>query len=83
MRRLVDVDESIKYFAEDLEGYDNREYILQMLDTKGRIERVEAIPIDYMKQWAKDRTRENWFADHPSVIARLIVDWEKENQSLE
>lgn len=46
MRRLVDVDELIKYFDEDLEGYDNREYILQMLDTKGRIERVEAIPIE-------------------------------------
>ena len=41
---------------------------------------VKAIPIEYMKQWANDRIRENWFGDHPSVIARLIVDWEKENE---
>ena len=73
MRRLADVDELIKYFAEDLEGYDNREYILQMLDVKGRIERVDAIPIDkpflkmrygdyvvYNKKWLVDHLQTEW-----------------------
>lgn len=49
--RLIDVDELIKYFDEDLEGYDNREYILQMLDAKGRIERIDAIPIEWIKEY--------------------------------
>lgn len=81
MRRLVDVDELIKYFAEDLEGCDNREYILQMLDTKGRIARVKAIPIEYIQKW-----NNNYIADTMrngrTIINQMLEDWEKENEQV-
>lgn len=89
MRRLVDVDELIEYFAEDLEGYDNREYILQMLDAKGRIERVEAIPIEFIKQLIEkfDCERGNAIKDtFAHILTGLLEFWEfeeeKENEQL-
>lgn len=85
--RLIDVDELIKYFDEDLEGYDNREYILQMLDVKGRIERVKAIPIEWIVK------RINYYSDlilkYPNEkellysqteLISLLEEWEKENE---
>ena len=91
MRRLVDVDELIKYFDEDLEGYDNREYILQMLDAKGRIERVKAIPIEWIKNYlipfqvhhdslsedSKENDGAGWVID---VLETMMREWEKENE---
>lgn len=74
--RLIDADELIKYFDEDLEGYDNREYILQMLDAKGRIERVEAIPIEWIKEW----TKKQWKECMPIDTIRLVIDWKEENE---
>lgn len=85
MRRLIDVDELIKYFDEDLEGYDNREYILQMLDTKGRIERVETIPVEWIKNYARHKASKGfteidcywqyWEED----VLKMVTEWEKEN----
>lgn len=77
--RLVDVDELIEYFDGDLEGYDNREYILHMLDSKGRSARVEAIPIEWIKNWIIDRN--DWptmpYNDH---IWHMLDDWREENE---
>lgn len=78
--RLVDVDELIEYFDGDLEGYDNREYILHMLDSKGRSAKVDAIPIEfiekYLEKWKHAETYDivhSWWL----IIKR---DWEKENE---
>ena len=65
--RLIDVDKLIEYFDGDLEGYDNREYILHMLDTKGRIERIKAIPIEWIKK------HYGWL----TMANEIIKDWEK------
>ena len=89
--RLVNVDELIEYFDEDLEGYDNREYILNMLDLKGRSARVEAIPIQWIKDYIipfqvhhdslSEELKENdgagWVID---VLETMLRDWEKENE---
>ena len=77
--RLVDVDELIEYFDEDLEGYDNREYILHMLDSKGRSARVEAIPVEWIVKWAwafMDKNSEGY-----KMAMELLHDWEKENET--
>ena len=77
--RLIDVDELIEYFDGDLEGYDNREYILHMLDIKGRSARVEAIPIEWIK---KELSKcDNIHAE--LYVKALINDWEKENEHKE
>lgn len=78
--RLVDVDELIEYFDGDLEGYDNREYILHMLDSKGISARVEAIPIEWIKEWYK--THVYYLKEEKPIIyayEQMIMDWEKEN----
>lgn len=78
--RLVDVDELIEYFDGDLEGYDNREYILYMLDSKGISARVEAIPIEWIKEWYK--THVYYLKEEKPIIyayEQMIMDWEKEN----
>lgn len=91
MARLVDVDELIEYFDGDLEGYDNREYILHMLDSKGRSARVDAIPVEWVNQWVEDHTK-YWQAvsrngepipmrDTPYQVEELLEDWEKENEA--
>ena len=69
--RLVDVDELIEYFDGDLEGYDNREYILHMLDSKGRSARVEAIPVEWLRQ------KYGWL----TMVHEIIADWRNENES--
>lgn len=83
--RLVDVDELIEYFDGDLEGYDNREYILHMLDSKGRSARVEAIPIEWIRQWSdqfyKDINGKVYYmGDGYDTIWDMLEDWEKENE---
>lgn len=80
MSRLIDVDELIKYFGEDLEGYDNREYILQMLDVKGRIERVNAIPVEWIKEQLKKEEYRTFLVDYiewGNCLRWLIDEWEK------
>ena len=78
--RLVDVDELIEYFDGDLEGYDNREYILHMLDSKGRSARVEAIPIEFIEQWSFQNQSMN-YGNGRNCILKLLKDWEKENET--
>lgn len=73
--RLIDVDDLIEYFDGDLEGYDNREYILHMLDSKGRSARVEAIPIDWIKKHieaSKHLTRQ---MTEYEFLQILLDDW--------
>ena len=81
MRRLIDVDELIKYFGEDLEGYDNREYILQMLDVKGRIERVEAIPKEWIKKYNRVRGWEVTVTTQ-NAIDNMLNAWDEEQARL-
>lgn len=88
MKRLIDVDELIKYFDEDLEGYDNREYILQTLDVKGRIERVEAIPVDWINSYTTGLIFSDDYIDNTDsidyyidCIKEMVRDWEKENEA--
>ena len=76
--KLIDVDELIEYFDGDLEGYDNREYILHMLDSKGRSARVEAIPIEWIEEWGW----KNGMSESMSLRV-MIDDWEKENEHKE
>ena len=76
--RLIDADKLIEYFDGDLEGYDNREYILHMLDSKGRSARVEAIPIEWIKQWANEQF---YTLDREMYLKDMLEDWEKENES--
>lgn len=76
MARLVDVDELIEYFDGDLEGYDNREYILHMLDSKGRSARVEAIPIKWLCDYAVIIAENNY--EQARFIFRLIENYKCE-----
>lgn len=79
--RLVDVDELIEYFDGDLEGYDNREYILHMLDSKGRSARVEAIPIEWIKDYVGfGGVSDELFQRYRRFVLNMIKDWEKENE---
>ena len=92
MSRLIDADKVRTIIVDEMWNVDDLPHDEQQAVIKAcysiweRIEKRaligDAIPIEYMKQWANDRLRENWFADHPSIIARLIVDWEKENEGL-
>lgn len=77
--RLIDVDELIEYFDEDLEGYDNREYILHMLDSKGRSARVEAIPVEWILHYVDTHYNVDNFDGIWRYIMKMHDEWEKEN----
>lgn len=80
--RLIDVDELIEYFDGDLEGYDNREYILHMLDSKGRSARVEAIPIEWIVGWLTKQTIPALHTcDDYEAVEMMLDDWEAENET--
>jgi hypothetical protein len=78
--RLIDVDELIEYFDEDLEGYDNREYILHMLDSKGRSARVEAIPVELIYK-IRNLYLKNDCIISAGVCNEILNMWGKENEA--
>lgn len=79
--RLIDGDELKKEFPHD-EDWDfpvnTNGYVVETIN---RMPTVDAIPIDWIKKWAKDTE----YAEDRVIIARwvtrwMVADWRKENE---
>lgn len=40
---------------------------------------TEAIPIEWIKKWAKDNSNGEWSVEYRTVFNGILKDWEKEN----
>lgn len=77
--RLIDADK-LMYFTL---GEDEKALTFVPAEFIKGTETVEAIPIEWIKKWAKDG---EYTDDYKNIIARpvirhMIADWRKENES--